>query len=786
MKPSPWVCAALMVLAVQIFSPVVTVSAQSGSFVRPHDVQGPGAMSPHAGNTLTVRGVITANLSSSFFIQTESGLEDADPNTSEGLLILAPPSAGAGSIVHVTGTVEEFADFGAGTVTRLGDVTEVLEVGTVNALPAPIPLAPAAPPEQLERFEGMRVTATLRSISGTDLDGVFYAVLHDSTSEDTARPFREPGIEAGAPELACAIGPCAFDSFDGNPERLRVDMDRLAGTMATDLSTGSVVTDVDGLLHFESGVYAFFPESNLQPSNGMTMRAAPAAGAAEYSIASLNLGGDPEDVEAQLIKASLMVRSMLNTPDIIGVQQAIPETLEALGPWIDADAVDAGETAPGYVAHLGGFLVKASRVTVVSAAAVGGDEVFEGEPLFDRAPVQLRAVVNGAPGTVPQLISVLNGEVYSNVDVGRADEDGVYARARRLEQAQWLARFVQTRNDLNDALVVVGHFNAHAFNDGSVDVMGTVSGAPASPDQVVLESADLVTPDLVNLAGGLPDGERYNSVERGNAELLDHTLVSQNLLAQVRSFALARVNADFPESLRFWFDTPSGLSDRDPSVAYFAFPPDSTAPVFSGTPQSQVLQATGPSGAVATYTAPTAADNLDGSVPVTCGPASGSTFPVGVTTVECSASDSAGNVGTVQFTVTVTGVDPSPAQGRMHGIGLLKTSANRVTFAFDVKRASNSVQQGWLILSASDSRGRNHQCLFTAYVRDVRFSDPRGTVTFSGSAVWNGRSGYRVEVTARDNGSRGDTFSIKVRAPNGSVVLSASGVISDGKIQQTR
>lgn len=50
-------------------------------------------------------------------------------------------------------------------------------------------------------------------------------------------------------------------------------------------------------------------------------------------------------------------------------------------------------------------------------------------------------------------------------------------------------------------------------------------------------------------------------------------------------------------------------------------------------------------GARVGYTA-TATDAQDGTLPVTCTPASGSLFPVGTTTVTCSATDAAGNTGT--------------------------------------------------------------------------------------------------------------------------------------------
>jgi hypothetical protein len=66
-----------------------------------------------------------------------------------------------------------------------------------------------------------------------------------------------------------------------------------------------------------------------------------------------------------------------------------------------------------------------------------------------------------------------------------------------------------------------------------------------------------------------------------------------------------------------------------------------------------VVEATGPSGATVTYVAPSANDERDGPVPVSCVPASGSVFPLGTTTVECSAEDAAGNPATSSFTVDV-------------------------------------------------------------------------------------------------------------------------------------
>ena len=65
----------------------------------------------------------------------------------------------------------------------------------------------------------------------------------------------------GAAVLSCAIGPCNVPLFDGNPERLRVDSDALAGTSAVHVSTSAVISDVAGPLSFESGAFTIFAES---------------------------------------------------------------------------------------------------------------------------------------------------------------------------------------------------------------------------------------------------------------------------------------------------------------------------------------------------------------------------------------------------------------------------------------------------------------------------------------------------------------------------------------------
>lgn len=72
-----------------------------------------------------------------------------------------------------------------------------------------------------------------------------------------------------------------------------------------------------------------------------------------------------------------------------------------------------------------------------------------------------------------------------------------------------------------------------------------------------------------------------------------------------------------------------------------SLPPDTNAPVIA--PHDDITVGGDLSGAAVTYTNPTATDDVDASIAVTCSPASGSTFAFGSTTVTCTAQDSAGN-----------------------------------------------------------------------------------------------------------------------------------------------
>ncbi|HEY5783041.1 MAG TPA: nuclease, partial [Lysobacter sp.] len=580
-------------------------------------------------------GIVTGRKSSGFFLQASDAEADADPATSEAVFVFTggtPPAAAAvGNLVRVRGTVVEFVpaqDPGQAPLTEIGGSPTVTALSTGNALPAPIALDTTFPDpngalDQLERVEGMRVTVASFTVtaptSGTKSgnlevnanatsNGVFHGVV-----SGVARPFREPGIQTpDAPPGGAGIPP--IPRWDFNPELIGVDSDALGGSGYTlNLPAGAVIENLTGPLDFGFRRYTLLrdPAVSIALSPLPLPRAARLPREDEVTVAAYNLERffdtvndpavsetvlTPAAFERRLSKASLGIRDYLHAPDILAVvEMENLSTLQALAQRIGTDAVAAEQPDPQYVAYLQegndiggidvGFLVKnaevamgVARVDVVSVTQIGKDLQWQqpdGTPatLNDRPPLLLEAVVHYADGRAWP-ISVMAVHQRSLNDAELDDATGQRVRLKRQRQAEYLATVIDERQKASPQtrLVVLGDFNAFAFNDGLVDAMNVVSGTPTPDEQTVVpgDGVDLLETDLVNLGELAPPQERYSFVFDGNAQTLDHVLVNEELVlnTNVAQIDHARINADFPENDRNGALT--RLADHDPVVAYFA------------------------------------------------------------------------------------------------------------------------------------------------------------------------------------------------------------------------
>ena len=159
---------------------------------------------------------------------------------------------------------------------------------------------------------------------------------------------------------------------------------------------------------------------------------------------------------------------------------------------------------------------------------------------------------------------------------------------------------------------------------------------------------------------------------------------------------------------------------------------DTTGPTI-GAHLDVTAEATGPSGAKVTYANPTASDLVDGTAAVSCVPASGSTFPLGNTTVSCTAQDAHGNVTTVaSFVVHVVDTTPpvltlpAPIASATSLSGAVVTySVSAVDLVDGARPVSCAPPSGATFLpgtttvncSSSDSRGNTATGSFVVTVR---------------------------------------------------------------------
>ncbi len=600
-------------------------------------IQGDKNVSPLVGQSVKTTGVVTARTRSGFFIQTADKDIDKDPNTSEGLFVYTKTEpteeAAIGNLVTVSGSVTEFRPRSEQNTLPITEITfrqgtdAIQIVSKANDLPKPVILTvedfKSNKIDQLEKYEGMRVLVpemTVVSPTGGRVDGktdiatssgTFYGVV-----KGMPRPFREVGFDVfdyvfmgdkEKGEFAKSYPKMAL--FDGNPERLRVESTAQLDSSPIDVPALTQLKNVSGVLHYSYHTYTILVDPTMKPSvvSYSSRVAMPTPTDRQFSIAGMNLENffddqdDPgikeevvstEALNKRLKKISMAIRDVMKSPDVIGtVEVENLAVLKRLADRLNADTKAAGKPDPQYQAFLidgndargidVGFIVKTSRIKVIETKQFGKSEKFENPSLSeemslnDRPPLMLRASVIDPASDKPFEFTVVVNHLKSLLGYDDPKRmEGV--RLKKKLQAEFLAKFVQERQkaDPNENIALIGDFNAFQFNDGILDVVGTIKGKPAGKDEVLNWSSDLVDPDMVDLVDLINQSERYSYTYRdeGNAETIDHIIVSAAFRKYVAGFGFGRLNADFPEVYRNDDRRPERYSDHDPAIAYFTLP----------------------------------------------------------------------------------------------------------------------------------------------------------------------------------------------------------------------
>jgi len=177
---------------------------------------------------------------------------------------------------------------------------------------------------------------------------------------------------------------------------------------------------------------------------------------------------------------------------------------------------------------------------------------------------------------------------------------------------------------------------------------------------------------------------------------------------------------------------------------------DTTPPVLT-LPRDFTVKGTSSAGAVVTFQA-SASDLVDGSVAASCIPASGSQFPSGSTSVQCTATDAHQNSASGRFSVTVTEALPPPPPLETHDITAEATGPGGAVVTFTITGGgSGDDENGRPATSATCAPASGSLFALGKTHVACTATDSRGTVaTWSGvglaGATFYVRAGGQISV----------------------------------------
>ena len=579
----------------------VTVSVPTAA-PRIHDIQGRSHLSPLNGQTVAqVPGIVTATRSNGFYLQDPS--PDTDPATSEGIFVFtsALPSVTMGDAVTVSGTIAEFRPGGVTGAANL-TITEITHpsvtlISRGNPLPVPVILGTGGripPPKVIE--DDATGNAETSGIFDPDTDGLdFYESLegmrvrlNNAVAVGPTSPSGEIPVlgDYGAhATLRTARGGILIAPDDFNPERVVLD-DTIVGP-APQVHVGDWFPTVMGVMDYSRGNYKVLVTATLSPVSGALQPEHTAAQSAhQLAVASFNVENlSPADPPAKFQVLAAQIVLNLQAPDIIGVMEmqdnsgpindavvqadltfsALMAAIQAVGGpayhfrQIDpVDGQDGGQ--PGGNIRVG-FVFNPVRVTFVDRP--GGTSTSPTTVMTDATGPHLSASPGRLDPTNPAFIDsrkplaaefLFNGRrlfviaTHFNSKGGDDPLFGVHQPPGRRSEGQRAQQATVVRDcvhsilaiDANASVVVLGDFNDFEFSN-------TLN---------ILKSAGLH--DLVET---LAPPERYTYVFEGNAQVLDHILVSHSLMSAVE-YDVVHVNAEFATQ----------ASDHDPEVARLFIP----------------------------------------------------------------------------------------------------------------------------------------------------------------------------------------------------------------------
>ena len=579
-------------------------------------VQGSALTTPFAGQSVTVRGIVTADFQGAapalggFFLQSRPVDDDGNAATSEGLFVNDFTSQGSaavsvGDIVAVTGFAGEF-----GNQTQLSYVTSLVVEGT-----APLPAftdasLPMLMATSLERMEAMRVrfpqTLHVTSTSQSANFSVNYArngELILSSDGPLVDPTEVLDPNDDPPSGTTATGgsnvPAITAQAAANVLRMLVLDDASSALYPDPLPylnaqgtrrCGDTVTGLAGILSFAGGRYRIQPTGPVTLVDANPRTPAPPLVGGRLKVAAMNVlnyfttfggandRGADSAAEFQRQKAKIVAALAALDADVLGLLEiqntgsAAVDLLSALNAAAGGNSYvavpdPAGGPGGDFIRTL--LLYRPSKVALFGPCYSDNDIVWN-TPNPLRLPV---AQVFSENTTGERFIACLNhwksksSGGATGADLDQGDGQGAFNDLRRRQAARLLTWLDGIRATVGDHdVLILGDLNAQGEEDPL---------------------------DLLRAGGYADQGTRFHSAPYSYRftearARLDHTFATPTLAAQIVLTDHWHINADEPAFLDYNLEnksaaqqllnvgTPYRSSDHDPVLVGLNLAPQPT------------------------------------------------------------------------------------------------------------------------------------------------------------------------------------------------------------------
>ena len=552
-------------------------------------IQGAGHISPHEGEQVSTRGIVTAVSRNGFYFQDATG--DGDERTSDGMFVFTKnaPKVSIGDEVQVTGTVIEYIPGGAATnnlsITEFSQPDRIKIVSTGNPIPAPVAIGAAGrrPPTRVIDNDNFAIFDPAED--GIDfyesLEGMLVEV-QDAVAISPTNRFGEIVVlaDAGARQQLNSRSGLNLTPETLHPQRIQLDDSLLPGAMPA-AQVGDALGYVRGPVSYRFGNFEVLVLTEpVVESAGLVPEMTTLVGTAQHlTVGSFNVFNlDPNDddksadlADGQFAAIADQIVHRLGAPDVLALQEvqdnsgaandgttSADQTAQTLiaaiaaagGPRYEyadvapPDGADGGQ--PGGNIRVA-YLYQPGRVALIGS--VERIEDTDGDDAFRNSRKPLKAAFDFKGTKLTVINCHFSSKSGSPPLFGRIQPTTNGGLPKRLAQAAFIHDLVAEllAADPNANIVVLGDFNECPFPLDPVqpppgDVLQTLAGTP---------------PLLFNLGDAMDGDLAYSYNFQGISQQLDHLLVSSALIALQPEFDHVHVNTEFPNQ----------ASDHDPILA---------------------------------------------------------------------------------------------------------------------------------------------------------------------------------------------------------------------------